>query len=278
MIIVKIYAGLGNQMPQYALGRHLAILNNTELKLDLTSFETYKRHRYSLDHFNIQANIATPKEINRLKTNKLMRKLGFIKPSHIIEAEHTFNEKILELRGDFYVEGYWATEKYFKEIKDVIRKDFTVKEELSGKNKEVADMIAGANSVSLHIRRGDYLDNPEVYKTFGMDYYDRAVQLIAQKIDNPHFFIFSDDMSWVKKNLILNFPTEYVDHNLANKNYEDMRLMSLCQHNIIANSSFSWWGAWLNNHTDKIVIAPQKFFNDAELSKNDIIPESWIRM
>lgn len=278
---MQIIGGLGNQMPQYALGRHLAILNKTELKLDITTFDTYKLHNYSLNHFNIQADFATPQEIRKLKTNKLFRKFGLIKKSHIIEKKHTFDENILQLRGDFYLEGYWHTEKYLKAIEDIIRNDLKVINDLSGKDKEVADKIAKVNSVSLHVRRGDYVSNPinvKIYNTFGLEYYQQAIDFIAKKVNNPHFFIFSDDMPWVKENLQLKFPTTYVDHNKADKNYEDLRLMSLCQHNIIANSSFSWWGAWLNNHTEKIVIAPQKFFNDAELSKNDIIPEAWIKM
>ena len=279
MIIARIDAGLGNQMTKYALARHLAILNDTELKLDITSFKTFKRHRYGLDHFNIKASLATPQEINKLKTNQLMRKLGLIKPSHIIEKEASvFDESILQLRGDFYVEGYWQVEQYFTGIESIIKDDFTVATELAGRDKDIADHIAQTNSVSLHIRRGDYLDHPEIYNTFGLDYYQRAVEAIAQKFPNPTCFVFSDDMPWVKKNLRLIVPIVYVDHNFANKNYEDIRLMSLCRHNIVANSSFSWWGAWLNNHQDKIVIAPQKLFNNPAQLEHDCIPASWLRM
>ncbi len=279
MIIVQINAGLGNQMTKYALGRHLAILNKTNLKLDISTFRTYKLHNYGLDRFNIQASLATPQEIRRLKTCNIRRRLGLIKTSHVIEKESSiFDESILSLRGDFYLEGYWQVEKYFKDIEDIIRNDFQVKEALTGKNKEVADMIADSNSVSLHIRRGDYLDHPEIYATFGLDYYLRAVEFIARQFINPTCFIFSDDMPWVKKNLKLDFPATYVDHNLANKNYEDLRLMSLCQHNIIANSSFSWWGAWLNNNKNKLVIAPKKLFNNPAQSEKDCIPESWVRI
>ncbi len=281
MIIVKIIGGLGNQMPQYSLGRHLAILNKTNLKLDISTFQTYKLHNYGLNRFNIQASLATPQEIRHLKTSKLMSRLGLIKPSHLIEKKHIFDKSILQLRGSFYLEGYWHTEKYFKDIEDIIRNDFQVKETLAGKNKEVADMIVDSNSISLHVRRGDYVTNPiniKIYNTFGLEYYYQAAEFMAQRINNPRFFIFSDDMPWVKENLKLAFPTFYVDHNQADKNYEDLRLMSLCQHNIIANSSFSWWGAWLNNNKNKLVIAPKKLFNIQELLNNDIIPDEWIRI
>jgi len=279
MIIVKIFAGLGNQMFHYALGRHSAILNRTELKLDITGFDNYKFRRYGLNNYNIKADIATLKEIRKLKTNKLFAKVGFIKRSHIIEKPGVvFDENILKLRGDYYLDGCWETEKYFRDIEDIIKDDFKVRKEPLGKNKEILDQIINSNSVSIHIRRGDYLCHPEIYNTFGLEYYQQAAQFIAQKINNPHFFIFSDDMPWVKKNLKLDFPATYVDQNNDNTNYEDIRLMSLCKHNINANSSFSWWGAWLNKNQNKIVISPKKLINLKNFSNKDSIPNSWIRM
>lgn len=281
MIIVQIIGGLGNQMFQYALGRHLAKLNNTELKLDITTFEAYKLHNYALSNLAIQANLASALEINRLKTNRLLRKLNLAKPSHIIEADQTFNESVLQLRGDFYLEGYWQTEKYFKDIAEIIKHDFRVKAELSGRNREVAEQIATVNAVSVHVRRGDYAANQETLKIHGLcgpEYYNQAVSQMAEKVSQPNFFVFSDDPAWAKDNLIFAYPTFYLGHNQADKNYEDLRLMNLCRHNIIANSSFSWWGAWLNNHPQKIVVAPQKWYNDSSKNIQDIIPDNWIKI
>lgn len=278
---MQIIGGLGNQMFQYALGRHLAILNKTELKLDVTTFDTYKLHNYSLNHFNVQENFATSKEINRLKTSKVMKKLGLIKPSHIIEKDQVFSEEILQLRGDFYLESYWQTEKYFQDIEEIIKHDFQVKTELSGQNKESANQIATVDAVSVHVRRGDYVANPETLKIHGLcgqEYYARAVSEIVEKVSKPNFFVFSDDPAWAKDNLIFNYPTFYLDHNQADKNYEDLRLMNLCKHNIIANSSFSWWGAWLNNNPVKIVVAPAKWYSDPTKNIQNIVPESWLKI
>lgn len=279
--------GLGNQMFQYAMGRHLALKNQTDLFFDTSFFSS--KHNYagcdtrffSLDNFQIIGKIATKEQIKKLATNRYSKHFGLCKKTHVIEKHSFFQPEILELKGDYYFEGYWGLYKYFSAIQSTIGEDFTIKTELVGKNKEMAGKISDCNSISLHIRRGDYVSNPvnvKIYNTFGLEYYQRATEFIAKKVNNPHFFIFSDDMPWVKENLKLDFPITYVDQNSDSTNYEDIRLMSLCQHNIVANSSFSWWGAWLNNNPNKIIIAPKKLFNDPELSKNDVIPESWIRM
>lgn len=143
------------------------------------------------------------------------------------------------------------------------------------------DIIKSCNAVSLHIRRGDYISNATtntIHGTCNLDYYKRAVEYIKKNSVSPIFFIFSDDIDWVKDNLHLNEKHYYIDWNNADTNYEDMRLMSLCKHNVIANSSFSWWGAWLNNNPKKIVIAPQKWFNDSKLNTFDVIPEKRIKI
>ena len=141
--------------------------------------------------------------------------------------------------------------------------------------------ILAVNSVSIHVRRGDYLTNPVTFQTHGLcdiDYYKKAIDEILDLVDKPHFFIFSDDQSWAKSNIIFGAPTDYVMHNNSLKNYEDLRLMSYCRHHIIANSSFSWWGAWLGNNPEKIVIAPKKWFNDPKIDTTDLIPDTWLRL
>ena len=133
----------------------------------------------------------------------------------------------------------------------------------------------------MHIRRGDYVSNPTTNKLHGtcsLEYYHNAVDIIAAKVSNPHFFIFSDDHEWARNNFKIDYPLTFVAHNNAGKNYEDMRLMSLCKHHIIANSSFSWWGAWLGSNPKKIVCAPRGWFKDKSLNTNDIIPSDWSRI
>lgn len=288
MIIVKLIGGLGNQMFQYATARRLAIMHNTSLMLDISEFETYKLRRYALNHFNIKAEIATPKQLKLCKPNNKLNKLRqmFIKSysssfNYIKEKHFNFDHKILELPDKIYMDGYWQSEKYFKDIKDIIRNEFTVKYELNEKNKEPADYICNCESVSLHVRRGDYVTNPKtnaVHGTCDLDYYHKCIALLMNKVKQPHFFIFSDDPEWVIANLHIDYPTTFITHNEPEKDYEDIRLMSMCKHNIIANSSFSWWGAWLNANPDKIVIAPQRWFQDNKNDTRDLIPKSWYRV
>lgn len=289
MVIVKLIGGLGNQLFQYALGKHLALLNHTELKLDITGFDEYKLHTYSLGHFNIAENFATEKEIRGFK--KYQRKPGrwWFLYNRLIANEHKyvqerqfhFDPKVLEVRGDVYLDGYWQTEKYFKDIKDIILKEVSMKSPLQGKDATVARDIESTNSIMMHIRRGDYVTNPQaniVHGTCSLDYYRKAIATIAEKIGTPHIFIFSDDHEWVKNNMVFEYPTTYVDHNKADRNYEDLRLMSLCKHHIIANSTFSWWGAWLSTSPNKIVIGPSKWFNTKKSNTDtkDILPANWI--
>lgn len=291
MIIVKLIGGLGNQLFQYALGRHLAHIHETELKLDVAGFETYKLHSYSLDKFNIVENFATKEEIKKfIKYRKKNGRIWFLynrliadESMYVQERQFNFDPRVLRSKNSAYIDGFWQTEKYFKAIEEIIRKEFTLKTKISDYSAQIAGYINNANSVSIHIRRGDYATDEKTNKYHGLcslEYYHEAIKEIAKKIDKPHFFIFSDDPEWAKKNLILDFPATYVDGNKSDKNYEDLYLMSLCKHQIIANSSFSWWGAWLNQNKNKIVFAPKKWFNytKSSVNTNDIIPDSWIKI
>lgn len=263
MIIVRLIGGLGNQCFQYAIGRRLAGLRNTELKLDLSEFETYKLHAYSLGNLNITEKFATPEEVAAAKRVK--------------EKHFHFDPGVFDLPDGTYLHGYWQSEKYFTAISDIIRGDLTVKPPLAGKNKEIADAAAACNSVSLHIRRADYVTE-SIFQPCSLDYYKAAVEHIAGAAPNPHFFAFTDDKAWVRENFKLDYPLTFVEHNGPDKNYEDLRLMSSCKHNIIANSTFSWWAAWLNKNPGKIIFAPKKWFTDkAHSDPKDIVPASWLR-
>ena len=288
-IIVKLRGGLGNQMFQYAVGRHLSQITKAALKLDITSLKNDPKRDYSLDCFNITENFATDEEIKWFK--KYQRKPGKIwflrnrlladETKYAQERQFHFDQKILQLKQPVYLDGYWQTEKYFKDIEHIIRKEVIVKTPLQGENAEVAEEIVATTSVAMHIRRGDYVTNRETneyHGTCGLDYYRKAIEIISKKVNNPHFFIFSDDHKWAKDNIVLEYPATYVEHNNADKNYEDLRLMNLCKHQIIANSSFSWWGAWLNPNKEKIVIAPKRWFQTPKMDTRDLLPDSWIRI
>lgn len=290
MIIVRLTGGLGNQFFQYAVARHLSEIHSTELKLDISLFETYKLHKYSLSPFKVHEHFASPEEAAELtvqeqgKIGRVMARALRMPPKsasmHIREKHFHFDPDILNLPDSVYLDGYWQSEKYFKDIEEIIRKEFTVKFSLAGMNLKLAGQIKNCEAVSLHIRRGDYVFHPEhnkIHGTCNLNYYSRCVEEITQTLKNPHFFIFSDEPEWARDNLRLPYASTLVAHNRADRNYEDMRLMSLCKHHIIANSTFSWWGAWLNPMENKIIFAPKRWFAESELNTKDIIPPQWLR-
>lgn len=291
MIIVKLIGGLGNQLFQYAAGRRLAQVHNVPLKLDISGFETYKLHKYSLQHFNLSAEIAAPGEIAGFRYRPslpgkaagfLLRRFGPSRNMPLVKEKYFhFDPEILSAGGNAYLEGYWQSEKYFKDIEAVIRHDLSFNQEPDAMNLEPAREIAGCNAVSVHVRRGDYVSNPatnSAHGTASMDYYRAAMKIVAGKNPDARFFVFTDDPDWVGKNMSFDYPVKLLTHNNADKNYEDLRLMSLCRHNIVANSSFSWWGAWLNANPEKVVIGPKKWFNDTVLDTRDLVPGSWLRL
>jgi hypothetical protein len=180
-----------------------------------------------------------------------------------------------------YLEGYWQSPKYFFDIKNIIGYEFTVKTGPDQVNKELMEKISQVEAVSVHVRRGDYVSNPATGNYHGvcsLDYYRTAVATITGRVRQPHFFIFSDDPAWAEKNLSVIGPKTVIERNGPERGHEDMRLMSLCRHHIIANSSFSWWGAWLCEKTDKIVISPKRWFKKEDIDTKDLVPESWIRI
>lgn len=292
MIIVKLKGGLGNQLFQYAAGRHLAEIHKTILKIDISDFATYKVHAYSLSPFNIQENFASPEEtmpqpvqkikiIDRVidlilgKSPKSIRTTTYIR-----EKYFRFDADILNLPDDVYLDGYWQSEKYFTGIAGIISKEFSVKAPQVERNKDIAELIGSCDSVSLHIRRGTYLQPP--YNSFhgicSLGYYYRCIDYLAPKLKNPHYFIFSDDPDWVSKNLQINYPVTFIDHNGAARDFEDLRLMTQCNHHVIANSTFSWWGAWLSKNPGKIVLSPKPWFRDPQVDTSDLIPDNWIKV
>ena len=287
MVISRLIGGLGNQMFQYAAGRALANINNCELKLDVSDFKNYKIHNgYELSLFNIKAEIASDSEILTLAgaqsrlTRFFFKKFGLKKKTHFIEKNFAFDIELLKPRRFVYIDGYWQSYQYFESIESQLRSELTPKTCLSGLNLEISKQIAKCNSVSLHIRRGDYVNNLEANKThgfIGLEYYNRAISFINEQVLYPHFFVFSDDIAWAKENLGLIANVNFIAHNQGRSSFEDMRLMSLCKYNIIANSSFSWWGAWLNAAPGKIVIAPKQWFANMQDTR-DLMPDNWLKM
>ena len=287
MIITKIAGGLGNQMFQYAAGRSLAITHNCELKLDLSWFDTFKLHNgYELERFNIKAGIATKNEVVKLAGNQsklikaLRKKMGFRSRAHFIESDFSFCPEFIQSVPPVLIEGHWQSYKYFDSVSSVICAELAPKSPLSDASLRVAEEISGVNAVSIHIRRGDYVSNKainDVHGVIGLDYYTKAIQHVRDVIPSPHFFIFSDDLEWAKKTMGLESGTTFVSHNKALSSYQDMQLMAACKHNIIANSSFSWWGAWINPYSNKTVIAPRRWFSNRR-DVLDLLPPSWLTL
>jgi hypothetical protein len=275
--------GLGNQMFQYALGRSIAIENKTELSMDVSFLEirterkNFTQRDFALDCFNIQTAVSRWPQMGRLKTYFLKKFLRRI----IVEQGFPFNPELKRFRDNSLYVGYFQSEKYFLGIRPTLLNDFSLKKSLSAASIRVAEDILATNSVSVHIRRGDYVSNAEVLGFHGIcsiDYYHHAIQKIEALQKNIKIFFFSDDINWVRKNLEVSVPCEFIDFNTGDDSFQDLHLMSLCQHNIIANSSFSWWGAWLNTNPSKIVVAPERWFADGSVDTRDLIPNEWIRI
>ncbi len=288
MIIIRISGGLGNQMFQYALGRVLSLKNKTELKLDTHFYDlkTEKDRTFSLHNYNIKGSISLEQDFKKINIphssqnsllSKFLRKLS---NKIILENNFIFNPKILEIKNNCYLSGVWQSEKYFKGFEEIIKKDFTLKNKPSLETENWLKKISEGNSVSIHIRRGDYINNQKTNTLHGilnMDYYKKAIDFINSKTTSPVFFVFSDDIEWAKQNLKINHQTFFVS-NANILDYEEIIIMSKCRHNIIANSTFSWWGAWLNENNAKIVITPKEWFKSKIIDTKDLIPENWLKI
>ncbi len=286
MVIVRLTGGLGNQLFQYAAARRLTHVNDSSLKLDISHFGRDPARAYALGHFNIQATIASPEEVAWFSGREIARRtkrlLHSLHPNPrwkwVSQSSLYFDPTILTLKGDVYLDGAWQSEKYFQDIAPVLRRELTVQREPDPANRAMSEEIQRVESVSLHIRRGDYVTNPAIRRMHGLcslEHYASAIRWLAEQISQPQIFVFSDDPDWAREHLQLDYPATFVRHNRTDKHYEDLRLMSQCHHHIIANSSFSWWGAWLCTYSNKTVIAPCQWFHLTEYNIHDVVPTEW---
>jgi len=281
MIVVRLQGGFSNQLFQYAVGRRLAMLRNTKLMLDTTWYDEADQtdgvgvREYEIHPLSIKADLYHPTLGNRvlLKLHK----------SSVYNDEHdpyNFHKEVLDLPDFSRLFGFFQNEKYFKDIREILLEEFTLKEPATGKNKKLlAEIEANPSSTSVHVRRGDYVYSPshnKMHGAMGSAYYKKAIKELQKKVKNPTAYVISDDPKWCKDNIDLSVPTVFVDNNTYGG--EDMRLIRACKHNIMANSSFSWWGAWLNENPDKIVIAPKNWLASNSLDTSDFIPKEWTRL
>jgi len=274
MVIAKVMGGLGNQLFIYAAAKRLSLINNAALRLDTLSAyaeDEYSR-AYDLNHFRLNAEQASNEDVYTLNLGSRrnfryhINKILPLRHKCFIRENKPFDPRLLNLKiaNKVYLDGYWQDENYFKDIGATIRKDFEIISPHDHTNIELAKGISGSNAICLHARRLKYehLLSPK--------YYNLAVEYMAKKVTSPHFYCFSDDMGWIRDNVAINYPVTYISHNKESKAYEDLWLMTRCKHYIVANSTFSWWGAWLNPDPSKIIIAPRNWGYRAA------VPKDWV--
>ena len=281
MKVVKFLGGLGNQLFQYAF---FCTLQQTfpKVKADLSGYDSYGRHNgFELDRiFGVQLPQLTPFEHRlfnwedrRWLQRKLRRIYGTKKAYYEEKVLFGYDKAVFQGTRHRYHWGYWQHIGYIEPVAERLRAELHFPIFTEGKSRRLAETLGAENTVSVHVRRGDYIGDPMLGGICDVDYYQRAISHIEQHVERPCFLFFSDDIAWCKAN----FPTAnavFVDWNTGLESFRDMQLMSLCKHHIIANSSFSWWGAWFNTSPGKIVVSPRRWvtMNDLDLS-GIILPE-----
>lgn len=296
MIIIRFHGGLGNQMFQYSFFQYMKKRYGDLLKADITWFDrNYKEHQgYELEKvFGIRLPVATYEEIAEVHEHypkyypcALLRYLSRRRAAqknrkrdtsqnHIYDfgdTQYRYNKifENLDVEKDWYIEGVFCSDAYLNYCEEQIKQDFSFKKPLQGDNVGTVLRMKQENSVAIHVRRGDYVGN--VFDIVGVDYYEAAVEKIRESVQNPQFYVFSDDMDYVKENF--SFLDKYVPmHNRGADSYLDMQLISCCKHAVIANSSFSYWGALLGECSDSIIIAPKKYKADEDVA---LARKNWI--
>jgi hypothetical protein len=284
--------GLGNQLFQYAAGRALAAERETSLKLDVSGFERYPLRSYRLHHFSVAATLADGADVARVRGNldwrpyRVLRRMveqrrPYYRRRLVHEAHFHYDPNIRKVGRDAFLIGFWQSEKYFAGIREILLSELEVVTPPDGPNRELLGEIDATDSISLHIRRGDYVSDPRnrsFYAACTPDYYERALQAMLRRVTRPHVFVFSDDPEWAHAHLRVPCAVTFIRHNGPERDHEDLRLMSRCRHHITANSTFSWWGAWLSTHPERHVISPRAWFNDTSVNGSDIVPASWERL
>ena len=279
-IKIKLSGGLGNQMFQFATGFATAKKNNVRLSLDLS----YINQRQLFNGFELEKVFDIYSKVSFLNKGLSFKSINFKEILNKIditfynfkEPHFHYTSNILDIPKHSFLDGYWQSELYFKNYSKEIKKIFNFSNQLDKQNHLIANDISKNNSISIHIRRGDFLLKRNNNHNIDLkDYYLKAIDKSSKCFKNPKYFIFTDDPLWVTENFILDYSYIIVDVNYGTKSFFDMYLMSLCKSNIIANSSFSWWSAWLNNNKDKIVYAPKDWFNDKSICTDHLIPNSW---
>ncbi len=279
MITIYLSGGLGNQLFQFSTAYALSKIKETNLTINISNYSSNIRS-YELNIFeNIRLNYSVQDKSWRSDW-RILRVLKYFFGNSVASERHPFkyDSSIFNNGKNLNLFGYFQSEKYFLEFRDDILKLLKFPPIVDVELKNLKGSISSQNSVSIHVRRGDYISNPQAKKYHGVlpvSYYKKAIDLIKSKTLEPSFFVFTDDPKWVSDNFYFLSEYKLIDINKGANSFRDIELMSCCKHNIIANSSFSWWGAWINNNQDKIVIAPKRWVIQKSEPLDDIIPVSW---
>jgi hypothetical protein len=287
LIIVKFQGGLGNQMFQYALGKALQHSLGVVVKFDYTFLEDRTPspgrvfRTYDLDLFGLEANRATPEEVQRYATEKagkktIWQKLGLLaKPSYIQEPHYTYWPQVFQLKGPAYLDGYWQSAKYFAACTRQLRNDFKFAKPVLPESASLLHEIEHTESVCINVRRSDLLKTP-FHLVCGDSYFRSAIAQLQTLVERPRFFVFSDDKAWCKSYFAAYENTMVIGEEHDGFKYGNkLQLMAACKHFIIPNSTFAWWAIWLANRKDNLVIAPKNWFSDPAWDTRDLLLPEW---
>lgn len=285
-VVVGLSGGLGNQMFQYAAGRSLSFRLGVPLCLDLSWFGGQEERQFALSPFQIDARRRSQYPwlparglalVSRLSRRWLPRIMGV---PVWREPHFYYSRDFAALTSPVFLEGYWQSECYFREIRPLLLQEFALRQPLPPACGALLEEIRNCDAICVHVRRGDYLSNPVAAKVHGtcpVGYYRAGVSELCQGLSQPRCFVFSDDPGWVRASLAFDCPTTVVDANGPDDAHLDLALMAACRHFLIANSSLSWWGAWLGDQSGKKIIAPTNWFLTSDKDTRDLLPESWQR-
>ena len=285
MHIVRISAGLGNQMFEYAFALVLNEIHG-DVKLDLGWFDRFEHHNgYELGRlFDVRLPLASEEECRAVgdlsfsRLARLRRKLLWTRPSHHVETPRAYDPYYLSASLPCYFDGYWQSYRYYAGREGLVRGALRFRPPMSEKNLRLLDRVRGRVMIGLHVRRGDYVGSASLGRAFGPLYYRRALDQALEGASDPVVLVFSDDLVWCRENIHTSCETLFVDWNRGEQSFEDMRIMAGCDRLVICNSSFIWWGAWLGERPGRRIFAPERWFAAGQSDNMDIIPPEWIRV
>jgi rRNA maturation protein Nop10 len=274
-VIVRLIGGMGNQLFQYAIGRTIAMRHRRTLVLDDVTLQAERtgttRRAYALSLLRIRAELLSSVQI-----------AGPGVVVRLIEATRGFHSEVLQPCpfAHIYLDGFWQDERYFSSAKERLRRELRLRT-VAAPSQWEREIRDARSPVSVHVRRQDYLARGGRHLGFvGKDYYDRAIRLLLRRVPDAHFFVFSDDVQWCRRNLRFARPHSFIpnDRHMQERAHRDFGLMTLCRHFVIANSSYSWWPAWLASRPGSVVVAPRIWFRDVPSDSIAIVPRGWTRL